>query len=108
MDSEWVFRQEVIYIGDLVRGRKAGSDILDGYIFNDCELIGPAILFPLGDTSFRECSFESTSIFIPVQDDRPYFGVVGIRNCTLERCRFERVGIAGTQEYIDRMILEAG
>ncbi len=107
-DIDKLFTQQVVHLSDLVRGRRHGGDILQGYIFNDCQLIGPAVLLPQTDTYFNECDFDHPEIFIPVLEDRLYFGMIALRNCTLEKCRFERIGIAAPQEMIDGFLGEHG
>jgi hypothetical protein len=80
------------------------SALLQELIFEDCLIQGPVVIMPLGTPAFVECEFESPHIFWVVTTDRPYFGVVGMRDCRFERCRFVSVGIAASQEVIDQFL----
>jgi len=40
-----------------------GPNKLEGYI-NDCQIVGPALLFVVRDNHFNECVFEAAEVFI--------------------------------------------
>ena len=105
-DSDRMFRRQIVVIPEIALREppQVGPDVLEGYIFNDCEIRGPAVLAIAGNTSFVECTFDTTDVLIPLPEDRGYHGLVEARNCTFERCTFQRIGIAGSQELIDRFL----
>lgn len=100
--SDKALRRQVVLVAELVGRTKAGPDKLEGYIFNDCEIIGPAVLLTVKDTHFNDCSFEAPEVFMTVEDGRSYFGVVSLYNCTFENCRFERIGILAPPDFVEQ------
>lgn len=97
-----IHRRQVVLISEVLGRTPVGPDRLEGFIFNDCQIIGPAVLMPVRDTHFNDCTFEAAEVFTEAEDGRPYFGVVGLVACTFERCRFERIGIHGPKDFVDQ------
>lgn len=85
------FRNKKILICELARDELQ----IRNKRFEDCELVGPAIILIMGSTllanSHFEGSFEDTVIII--QEERRLVGVVGFEDCVFERCKFLKVGI---------------
>jgi hypothetical protein len=91
------FDSQVVRISDLV----VTQDLLEGYEFTNCIIIGPAIFVAIGDTSILNSSFagDSESIFWVVEPQRPHLiGAIGLKDCEFDGCRFDRVGFAGPAE----------
>ena len=99
--SEKVLRRQVVLMSELVGRNLAGPDKLDGFIFNDCQIVGPAVLFVIEGNNFNDSTFEAKEVFNVAEPDRPYYGVIGLYNCTFEKCRFERIGILAPQQFVD-------
>lgn len=105
--SDKALRRQVVLVSELVGRTKVGPDKLEGYIFNDCQIVGPAVLFVVQDDHFNDCTFEAAEVFTVAEPGRPYFGVVSLYNCTFEKCRFERVGILAPQPFVDQFLNQA-
>lgn len=90
--------------GTSVRLADFGSIITD-QTFEDCEILGPAILAPRGSGGFYNCGWEgdADSLFWELPTGERIVGATVAENCVFTRCRFVNVGIAGTKDDIDRM-----
>lgn len=92
------FRDEVVRLTSLT----VTSNVLDGYTFSNCQIIGPAVLAILDNNEIAHCSFSgSIDAIMWVVDpvERPMVvGAVGVANCTFSGCDFREVGFAGPLE----------
>lgn len=75
--------------------------ILEGRLFEDCTIYGPAVLLPLSETRFEQCTFDAApeAIFwelLPTRD--LVVGGIGVAKCAFTRCHFFGIGIAGRRE----------
>lgn len=81
----------------------ADNDVLDGFEFIECDIIGPAVLALLERVTVAYSHFdgdpESMLWEIPISR-KHVLGAIGLRNCTFTRCTFRRVGFAGPAELI--------
>lgn len=84
-------RNEKILICELASDKPVVKD----KTFEDCELIGPAMIFLTGSTfmvnSSFEGSFEKTVLIL--REKRWLMGVVAFEDCIFKRCKFLKVGI---------------
>jgi hypothetical protein len=81
------------------------GSILHGRLFDDSVIIGPAVLAPQGGVAFEFCTWDTDdggieSIFWEFEP-RAIFGAIGLINCTFRRCRFNSIGLAGTQKSLE-------
>jgi hypothetical protein len=78
--------------------------VLEGFTFVGCQVEGPAVLLPR-DSVFASNDFDAPStdaLLWEIAPKRPeVVGVIEVANCTFERCRFSRVGIAGPPAVIE-------
>lgn len=86
------------------------ADLIEGYEFSNCRIIGPAVIVPLGVTTIAGCTWDAPNlqaVFWEVPAERTaIIGGVGVLDCTFSKCSFTMVGIAGPPEF--RAMLEAG
>lgn len=79
------------------------TDVLDGFEFRNCTLIGPAVLLALSDIAVVantfDGDFDALLWEIPVTRRR-IIGAIGLRNCSFIGCTFQRIGFAGSPEFI--------
>jgi hypothetical protein len=74
---------------------------LRDFVFIDCEVRGPVVLVPQG------CTFAHTDFGGPVEailwevppERAEVTGAILARNCTFEKCRFVRIGLAGPPAF---------
>lgn len=85
--------------------------ILEGLTFQNCQIIGPAILVPQGRTSLIHCTWDAPgadAVFWEIPVTRRFVvGAVAVLDCTFSACRFLNVGLGGPPE-LRRMLDAAG
>ncbi len=93
-----IYRDVVIRIAEF-----AGEQgILESFVFEGCDLKGPAVLVPQG-SNFANSNLvgDPDALLWEIPPDRP--GVIGailVRNCTFDDCTFLNVGFAGPPEFV--------
>lgn len=92
------YRDAVIRVADLAGDR----GVLDGFVFEGCELKGPAVLVPQGSNLANSSLLgDPDALLWEIPPDRPeVIGAILARNCTFENCTFMNVGLAGSPEFI--------
>jgi hypothetical protein len=93
-----VYRDMPVRIADLA----PADDVLSRVTFENCEIIGPAVLMPR-NSEFRGCEFDGPRILWTIEPGRYYIGAVAIDECLFDRCRFRRVGLAGIEAFVAMM-----
>ena len=91
--SDNTYRNTLIRITDLT----VNEDVLRGLTFENCQIVGPAVLILLGKTLVQDCNWEATpeSMIWVVEDDRDSVtGAIGLEDCEFYGCRFVRAGLA--------------
>jgi hypothetical protein len=74
----------------------------------DCDIIGPAVVYPSGRTSFKDCQWHGggggpEAIVWEIDPARPgVVGAVELVDCSFVRCRFARIGYAGTEAMVNK------
>lgn len=105
MDPDRHFERQVIYLAQLERGHFPIT--LTGYRFVDCEVLGPAVVFPISGLEMIGCDLGGTALGvlweIPTQRTE-IIGAIGLVDCSFIECRFKGVGIAGHPQMIWQMI----
>ena len=74
--------------------------------FRNCLILGPAIVVPLGETSFVNCAFDSPPevLFWEVPREKEMVvGAIGLQDCAFRECRFQAIGMAGPRELLDML-----
>jgi hypothetical protein len=96
-----VVRRQVVRITERASDQTA---MIEDVHFEDCEILGPALLVPLDHVSFDETSFDGhpDAFLWEVSEDRIMIGVIGLRNVRFYRCRMKHIGLVGTPEVIKK------
>lgn len=92
--------REVVRLADLV----VATPRIDNTRFEDCLILGPAVLATTGNGSIVGCSFDAdpTSILWPIEPPRSFVvGAIEAADCDFVRCRFSMVGFAGNPAFIE-------
>lgn len=86
------FRREIVKIAD----HALHEDIIQSLTFEDCEIVGPAILAPLRDVEFANPRFSNSmeAVLWEVVPPREVVGLIGLVDIKFISCSFRRVGIA--------------
>jgi hypothetical protein len=82
------------YKNQLVRIARLGLDSrsITGLRFENCEIVGPAIISDLVDVRLTSCTLEDSCA---VQDvEGPIVGTVTLRGCEFVHCSFADIGFA--------------
>lgn len=89
------YRNQVVRLTDLT----VTDDVIRGVTFENCTLVGPAVVVVMGGT-LSGCVFEgpTDALFWPIGTRRHVIGAVGLSDCTLVGCRFQRIAVAYTDE----------
>jgi hypothetical protein len=98
--NDRTFLQQVVYLTDLVRGEQGPR--LDDVVFQDCQIIGPAVLVPMDNIEMSGCRFESPDVAFEIATGRTYFGMIAMSNTRFRECRFENVGFAGDGNFVEK------
>ncbi|MEX0836014.1 MAG: hypothetical protein WD010_07980 [Nitriliruptor sp.] len=96
------FRNELVRLADLT----VNDDVIQGRTFENCQIIGPAVMAPLGSTSITYCTWDGTSFEAfawPVAPERHLIGAIGALECTFFKCRFVRVGLVVPEDKLDEV-----
>ena len=90
--SDGIYRNTLLRISDLA----VTSDLLEGLTFENCQIVGPAVLGVLNNNTFVNCNWEGPpeAIIWEVPEDRPVLGVIGLQTCTFAGCHFQRISMA--------------
>jgi hypothetical protein len=95
-----VVRNQTVRIADFA----VTEDVVTNHRFENCVIIGPAVVAPLESTSFVNSGFEAPpdAILWELPPGRTLvIGAIGLVNCEFDRCKFTRIGLAGPKEFID-------
>ncbi|CAN5580104.1 hypothetical protein BH24ACT20_BH24ACT20_01110 [soil metagenome] len=92
--SSSYFKNQTLHIFDLARRRT----IIKDKTFEDCEIHGPAVVAPIGNTDFVDCTFaeavdRNSLVWSPTEEERNYVGSIGLENCIFRNCNFYRIGL---------------
>ena len=93
-----VYRDAVIRVAELA----GAQGVLEGFVFEGCDLKGPAVLVPQG-SNFANSNVvgDPDALLWEIPPDRPQvIGAILVRNCTFEGCTFLNVGFAGPPEFV--------
>lgn len=97
------FRNEAVRIADLT----VHTDLIQGRTFENCQILGPAVLALLGKTTISHCTFDGNDfedIAWPIATDRQtMIGAVGVADCEFFRCRLVQIGIAVPAAEIEQL-----
>lgn len=105
LPSPSYFSNQRLYVADLVRDVEA--PIIKDKTFEDCTLVGPAVLAPRGTTVLQNNNFEGplSSFVYEIPEERFVIGIIGLEDCVVRRCRFEKIGLMGPSGF-SRVVAE--
>lgn len=99
--SSSMTRSKVIRLAELT----VTSSVVRDQHFEDCLILGPAIVALTGNGTLDNCSFEgdADAILWEISPTRPaVIGVIELANCDFHRCKFQGVGFAGPAEFVQK------
>lgn len=103
MPDRKTYQNETVYLPDLV---KSVGPVITA-TFENCHLLGPAIVVLLSDTSVEGVSFgvensDPETILWEVPENSFKIGAIGFQDCRIMGGRTEAVGFAGTKDALDK------
>lgn len=101
--ADSVTKSQVIRITEMT----VASTKIENRQFEDCLILGPAVVAFSGDNHLDNCSFEGPldALLWEIPPERPQvIGVVEVADCSFVKCRFQGVGFAGAKEFVDQFI----
>lgn len=106
LPPEREFRNSAVRLADLT----VNTFILEGLTFQNCRIIGPAVLLPQGETSFSHCTWEAPGVDAVLWEIPPgrteIVGAIAVIDTTFSACTLSLIGLAGPADL--RRILEQG
>ena len=86
------YRNQTIRLADLT----VVNDVIEGMTFENCNIVGPAVVAFVGSGTVQNCGFDGDpdSLFWDTADRGYIIGAVGIKDCRIFGCRFQRIGVA--------------
>ena len=100
--SDGHYRNTLIRLTDLA----VTEEVLSDLTFEGCDLVGPAVILPLGTTEISNCKWDGTpeSIFWIIPRNREILiGAIGLANCQLIGCRLRNIGLAIPEDALDNV-----
>jgi hypothetical protein len=94
------YRRQVIRLFEMVP--QLGPAVIERADFEDCDVYGPAIIGLIDNVTFDSSGFDGPpeALFIEAAPDRPYLGVIGLRQVRFYGCRFHNIGVLAAPELI--------
>jgi hypothetical protein len=105
VSEQLVRKDETIVLPAFVREHFPDSLVIEEMVFEGCKLVGPAVLIPFGSTQLRGNSIpgDLNAFLWEITGTRTnVMGGIGMRDCLIEGCSFEAVGLAGDGDFIQR------
>lgn len=90
-----------------IEAAQAGSAMIEGKTFINCRFEGPAVLLPLGRTSFSNCNLgdsmgDARNLLLKPMGAAKVTGIIPVRDCTFEGCAFFLVGFTGPDAFLEQ------
>jgi hypothetical protein len=98
-----IYEDRVLKLADLVA---RNTNRIENITFVNCQLYGPAVVFPDSATSFNNPMFDAPGldpIIWAIPSDQMKIGGINAINCIFESCRFSMIGLAMTPEQAEEM-----
>jgi hypothetical protein len=92
------FRNQLVRVTRLA----VASLPIQGYRFENCEIVGPAIFSEFSRVTLSSCTFESTVSFVDLPADAS--GTLRLRRCVFVHCAFADVGFALGVDATDALL----
>ena len=105
LNARTTFEKEAVWLPLLaVHALNGGEGRVRGKTFTDCVIEGPALVAPLGSTTFDGCNMGAAAdprslMFAP--QGPVLVGAIGLEDCKFVRCRFVQVGFSGRPEFLN-------
>ena len=100
------YKNQTVRLADLT----VTDDMLEHLRFENCVVIGPAVVAMLTDVALMHCTFDAPgadALVWEIPDQRTVvIGAIGARDVGFYSCRFQRVGFAVTASSYPQFLAE--
>jgi len=98
-DEDRHYHDQTVRLVDLA----ALEDVIDGFVFERCQIVGPAVVALLGGTRISGCQWsgDPDAVIWPAHGREKVVGAVGLKDCQIVNCEFFRVGIFVPDDQLD-------
>lgn len=97
-----VKRGEDVYLADIARE----NGILDGFRFENCHVMGPAVIVVQGEFDLVNNTIEGDpdAFLWEIPEEREWVtGAIVVKDTSFEGCTFTNVGFAGFTDFIEQV-----
>jgi hypothetical protein len=107
LNARTTFEKEAVWLPLMaVHSLNGGSGVVRGKTFTECVIEGPALIAPMGTTTFDSCNLGSATdpkslLFAP--QGPVLVGAIGMDDCKFIRCTFVQVGFTGRPEFLEEI-----
>lgn len=94
-----VIRARAVRLTDLLSPYPDQPPILRGRTLEDCVIVGPSIVVLISKVNWTGNHFRAQGpdgLLYPIEEGKPFYGVIGLVDCTFDDCDFWQIGIAAT------------
>lgn len=111
--------ERTVYIADFARevaGLSWNDAVVKNRTFEECYIIGPAVLVPMNTGDLTGPTFVGddqwweegeNAFWAPTSDPIAFTGIIGLQDCVFRNCRYRRVGILMSEEELRQWKKEA-
>lgn len=102
--ADRTYRNQTVRVADLT----VTNDVITRVTFENCVLVGPAVIVLMGGTSMQDSVWDgdSEAVLWPLGQREAVIGAVALVGCTIQSCRFQRIGLA--YPAADEAMIRAG
>lgn len=91
-----------------IEAARRGQAAIEGKVFRDCVIEGPAVLLPIGACNFDGCNMgdaqgDVRNLLMQPLGPQKVTGTVPFKDCQFINCRFIRVGFTGTPDFLQQV-----
>ncbi len=100
--ADKTYRNQVVRLAELT----VLSDVIDGVTFENCEIIGPAVIVMLHDCYISGFSVDGDvdAVIWRLGAREKVIGAVGFANCNIIECRLRRIGLGVPDSQLDMVM----
>ena len=105
-----VFENLDISLFDLARAvMRAGQPTIDGRVFRNCRIEGPAVMLVLDNVNFDATNFgpnggDVRNLVLRPAGPEKVIGTIPVANCQFINCEFFGLGFTGPDQFLDQLL----
>lgn len=81
-----------------------GSPVIEGRVFEDVLILGPAVIVPLGNFEMTSCNWQGNVEGMFLHPETSWIeGAIGVKDCVFRRCTFRKIGFTGGEDILGKI-----